>query len=260
MLSKRFTGKVVIVTGAASGIGLCTANMFASEGAVTVFIDRNLAAAEKAASAIAATGAEAMALQCDVADEGQVQRAADEVVSRQGRIDVLVNNAGISITAIAEEYDRFAESVAINLSGAFYWARAAGRASMIRNQAGTIVNIASIAGLAAIPSDIGYVSAKHGIVGLTKALAVEWAKYGIRVNCVAPGITKSEMAQAAIDAEPVFMAERIGRVPLGRMGDAEDQARAILFLASEDAGYISGITLPVDGGQMALHSGMPQKR
>lgn len=259
-MSKRFTGQVAVVTGAASGIGLCTAEMFAAEGAIAVLVDLNAADAEMAAAAITAKGGKAIALRCDIADEAEVQRTAREVVSRFGRIDILVNNAGISITAIAEDYDRFAHSVAVNLSGAFYWSRAAGVASMIENQSGAIVNVASIAGLAAIPSDIGYVSAKHGIVGLTKALAVEWAKYGIRVNCVAPGITRSDMAQAAINAEPAFMAERIGRVPLGRMGDAEDQARAILFLASDDAGYISGITLPVDGGQMALHSGMPQKR
>ncbi|KQX25643.1 MULTISPECIES: SDR family NAD(P)-dependent oxidoreductase [unclassified Sphingomonas] len=259
-MSKRFSGKVVVVTGASSGIGLCTAGMFAGEGAITALVDLNLPDAEKAVAAIVSGGGEAIAFRCDISDEAEVQQVAQDIVSRFGRIDVLVNNAGISITAVAERYDRFAQSVAVNLSGAFYWSRAAGLASMIDNRSGTIVNIASIAGLAAIPSDIGYVSAKHGIVGLTKALAVEWAKYGIRVNCVAPGITKSDMAQAAIDAEPVFMAERIGRVPLGRMGDAEDQARAILFLASDEAGYISGVTLPVDGGQMALHSGMPQKR
>nr|WP_047165603.1 SDR family NAD(P)-dependent oxidoreductase [Sphingomonas sp. Y57] len=259
-MSKRFSGKVVVVTGAASGIGLCTARMFAGEGAITVLADLNLPDAEKAAAAIVGEGGEAIAFRCDIADETEVQRVAQDVVSRFGRIDVLVNNAGISITAVAERYDRFAQSVAVNLCGAFYWSRAAGLGSMIANGEGAIVNVASIAGLAAIPGDIGYVSAKHGIVGLTKALAVEWAKYGIRVNCVAPGITKSDMAQAAIDAEPVFMAERIGRVPLGRMGDAEDQARAILFLASDEAGYVSGVTLPVDGGQMALHSGMPQKR
>lgn len=256
----RFADRIAVVTGGASGIGLATSKMLSAEGATTIIVDLNIADAERAAAAIVADGGRASALLCDIADEAQVSQAARDVVADFGRIDVLVNNAGISITAVAEKYDSFDKSVAVNLCGAFYWSRAAGVASMIANQRGSIVNVASIAGLAAIPGDIGYVAAKHGIVGLTKALAVEWAKYGIRVNCVAPGITTSEMAQAAIDKEPVFMAERIGRVPLGRMGEADDQAAAILFLASDDAAYISGITMPVDGGQMALHSGMPRTR
>ena len=199
-------------------------------------------------------------MQCDIANQAQVEQCAQDVVARYGQIDILVNNAGISITAIAEDYDLFDKSVAINLCGAFYWAKAAGNATMIPNRRGVIVNIASIAGLAAIMGDIGYVSAKHGIVGLTKALALEWAKHGIRVNCVAPGITTSEMARAAIEQEPVFMSERLGRVPMGRMAEAEEQASAVLFLASEAASYISGVTLPVDGAQMAMHSGMPKSR
>ena len=257
MTGTRFAGKVAVVTGAASGIGLATARMFVSEGAKTALVDIDLLGAEQAAAAL--TGG-VYALPCDIADEAQVRQTVQQVVERWGRIDILVNNAGISITAIAEDYDQFARSISVNLCGAFYWSRAAAVASMIPNGCGAIVNVASIAGLAAIPGDIGYVSSKHGLVGLTKALAVEWAKYGIRVNCVAPGITTSAMAQAAIEQEPEFMAERIGRVPMGRMGDAEDQARAILFLASDEAAYVSGVTLPVDGGQMALHSGMPKKR
>ena len=259
-MAGKFAGKIAVVTGAASGIGLATARLFSAEGATAVIVDLNLAGAEKAASEIRAQGGQAAAFPCDIAEETQVKETVQQIMAKFGRIDILVNNAGISITAIAENYDLFDKSVAVNLSGAFYWSRAAAVASMIPNNAGAIVNIASIAGLAAIPSDIGYVSAKHGIIGLTKALAVEWAKYGIRVNCVAPGITTSEMAQTAIDAEPVFMAKRIGRVPMGRMGEAVDQANAILFLSSEDASYISGVTLPVDGAQMALHSGMPRKR
>jgi NAD(P)-dependent dehydrogenase (short-subunit alcohol dehydrogenase family) len=189
-----------------------------------------------------------------------VRETARELVKRFGRIDVLVNNAGLAFMAPASEYREFERSVAVNLGGAFNWSQAVAVESMIPNRSGAIVNISSLAGLAAHPGDVGYIASKHGVIGLTKALALEWAEFGIRVNCVAPGITSSPTMRRVIDAEPIFMAERIARVPIGRVGQPEDQAQAILFLASDAAAYISGVTLPVDGGQMAMQSGYSRKR
>jgi NAD(P)-dependent dehydrogenase (short-subunit alcohol dehydrogenase family) len=155
----------------------------------------------------------------------------------------------------AEHYDHLDRLMAVNFYGTVYWAQAAANVSMIPNGRGSIVNVASIAGLVGIPNDIGYVSSKHAVLGLTKALAVEWARYGIRVNAVAPGVTDSPMVQDLADKFPDTMAARISRIPVNRTGRPEEQASGILFLASDDADYITGTTLAIDGGQMALNSG-----
>ena len=259
-MSSRFEGKVAVVTGAGAGIGAATAIGFAAEGAAVAVNDIRSEAADKTVAEIIAAGGKAISIACDIGDTAQVEAAASEVMSTYGRIDILVNNAGMPCAAPSEEYTQFDRVMAVNLGGAFYWAKAAAVQSMIANRSGSIINVASLAGLAAIANDVGYTSTKHGLIGLTKALALDWAPYGIRVNCVAPGLTNSVMVAEAMEQFPEFFKTRIERIPIGRVAEPEDQAKAIMFFASDDAAYITGVTVPVDGGQMAMNSGYSPTR
>ncbi len=145
--------------------------------------------------------------------------------------------------------------MSINLDGTFYWAQAVASRSMIPRRAGTIINIASIGGLVGFPNAASYVASKHAVVGLTKALAVDWGQYNIRVNAVCPGMTWSNLSKADFAKNPNHYADRIPRIPLGQAGQPEEQANAILFLASAEASYVSGLIMNIDGGQVALSSG-----
>lgn len=252
----RFTNKVAVVTGGGAGIGAAAARLFAAEGGIVAVNDSREDAAQAVVEEIAAAGGTAIAIPGDVADEAAVKDNVATVMARFGRIDVLHSNAGIPIGMAAEDYSAWRRSLSINLDGMFYWCQAVAKASMLPNRSGSIVTMSSLAGLGATIGDIGYVTAKHGIVGLTKGLAAEWARKGVRVNCVAPGITNTLMVNQTRMANPEGMAKRIDRVPLGRAGEPEELARAVLFLASDDASYITGVTIAVDGGQMAVHSGM----
>jgi NAD(P)-dependent dehydrogenase (short-subunit alcohol dehydrogenase family) len=251
----RFADKTVVITGGGSGIGRAAAELFAAEGAAVAINDVNLEAAERVAQEIKTRGANALAVACDVADGSAVSRAAADVMTRFGRIDILINSAGFGSHAPAEEYKQWDRMLAVNLSGVFHWCVAAARQSMIGQHAGSIVNVASLAGLAAHPGDVGYIASKHGVVGLTKALAVEWARYNIRVNCLCPGLTRTPIIENAEKAAPDRFVARRARIPLGREAEAAEQARAMLFLASSDASSVTGLIMPVDGGQMALSSG-----
>lgn len=248
--------KVVVVTGAAAGIGRATCDLLAAAGATVFVHDINEADAQSAAAELRDQGMRAHALVGDVSNEDDVTRNVDEVLAEVGRIDVLINNAGIGTVAPAVEYTAWRRILSVNLDGQFYWARAVASKSMIPNKSGAIINVSSVAGLAGIPEDVGYVASKHGVIGLTKALAVEWAKYGIRVNCICPGSTQTPLFQSLAAKAPERFAQRILRIPLGRVAHPVEQARAIAFLASDDASYITGAVLNNDGGQMALFSGM----
>lgn len=253
----RFEEKVVVVTGAASGIGLHAAQRFAAEGAVVAVNDLRQDAAEAAAEAIRAKGGQAFALPGDVSDPAQVAANIDDVLGRHGRIDVLVNNAGMIDYGAATEVsaERWRRIQSVNTDGVFLWSQGVAVKSMIPRAAGAIVNVASTAGLAGIPQNVGYVASKHAVVGITKALAVEWSRLGVRVNCLCPGLTETEMVQAVAARNPAMWADRRQRVPSGRAATPDEQASAIAFLASDEASYVTGLVMNVDGGQMALFSG-----
>jgi 3-oxoacyl-[acyl-carrier protein] reductase len=241
----RLEGKVVIVTGSARGIGRGIAQAMAAEGAVVVVADRDGAAGEGTAAEI---GPPAVAVQVDVADEASVAALARTVEERHGRIDVLVNNAGIATSARVAEMSlaMWAETIAVDLTGVFLCCRAV-LPGMIARGAGRIVNIGSQLGLRGAPALVHYSAAKAGVHGLTKALAREVAPHGITVNAIAPGPIDTEIL-AGIDDET--MAGILAEIPLGRLGRVEEIAPTAVLLASDEGSYYTGSVLNVSGGHV----------
>ncbi|MFZ5923992.1 MAG: 3-oxoacyl-[acyl-carrier-protein] reductase [Bacillota bacterium] len=243
----RLSDRVAVVTGASGGIGERVAEALAREGAnVAVLAGRNLAVAEGVAQQIVDLGKEAMALAVDVSSPQSVDEAVERIYDRFGRIDILVNNAGIRrdnflIRMSDSEWD---EVLRVNLSGVFNFMRAVGK-KMFRQRYGRIINIASIAGVIGNAGQVNYSAAKAGVIGLTKAAARELAMRGVTVNAVAPGLIDAGMTTSLNDE---VKAKLLAGVPLGRLGTADEVAAACVFLASDQAGYITGQVLCVDGG------------
>lgn len=262
----RFADRVTIVTGAASGIGRATALAFGREGARVMCADINPEGAEAAAREIASAGAEAAALQTNVAEEEEVRQMIAATVRRWGRLDVMFNNAGTGFGTpltqmTVEQWDRV---MAVNLRGVFLGCKHA-IPEMLKTGGGAIVNTASDAGLRASAYLGAYCASKAGVILLTKSAAVEWAARGIRVNCVCPGLVRTpivdpylKQVQDITGATPEQTWSRLARThPIGRVGEPEDVARAVLFLASDEAEFVTGVALPVDGG---LEAGPPPQQ
>ena len=252
----RFQDKVVVVTGAGSGIGKATALSFGREGATLVAADIDAASAQATADQIKAAGGQAEALQVDVSVAADVGRMVTTTVERLGRLDVMVNNAGVffQVPVVLVPEEQWDWLMSINLRGVYLGCKHA-VPQMIRQGKGVIVNTASIAGLRGFGGYGTYGAAKGGVVQLTKALAVEVARVGIRVNCVCPGIIETAMldqgvAEMGLD-RTAFIQLAGAAHPMGRIGRPEEVAAAILFLASDDASFITGIALSVDGGLWA---------
>lgn len=245
----RFEGKVALVTGASRGIGRAIALALAAEGAdVAVNYAGSEAAAKEVAAEIEAMGRKAFVIQADIASTEASTAMVDAVVKEFGRVDVLVNNAGITRDGLLmrmkeEDWDAV---ITTNLKGVFNCTKAAIK-YMMKQKSGNIVNISSIVGVMGNAGQANYCAAKAGVIGFTKATAKEVAARGIRVNAIAPGFIKTDMT--SVLPEKVVEAMLAG-IPLNRLGETEDIAKAVLFLASSDANYITGQTLHVDGGMV----------
>ncbi len=247
---------VAIVTGAADGIGWATAQRLAADGYHVALLDLRAEAAQARAAEL---GAPHLALDCDVTSDASVQAAVAEVLARFGRIDALVNNAGIgdqSEATVEQNTQAFDRVLAVHLRGTFLMSQSVARVMLQADreygQRGAIVNLGSIASSIGLPSRNAYCAAKAGVLGMTRAMASEWARAGIRVNAVAPGYVRTELVlalerQGALDAAGIAH-----RTPLGRMAEPAEIAEAIAFLASPKASYITGAVLPVDGGWTAF--------
>jgi NAD(P)-dependent dehydrogenase (short-subunit alcohol dehydrogenase family) len=243
--------EVAIVTGAVRGIGRQVALTLAEQGYRIAAND--LEAPEQTLQDLRAAGAEALPIPGDVSDEDQVRGMVEAVMGEFGRIDVLVNNAGISVIVPAEETTlaEWNRTIAVNLTGPFLTCREFGRV-MLEGGTGSIINVSSVAGLLGISDRAAYNASKHGLVGLTRTLAAEWGGRGVRVNAVCPGWVKTEMDEEDQGAGGYTDADIEGRVPMARFATPEDIARTVAFLADPEwSGFVNGHTLSVDGGWFA---------
>ena len=246
------TGKVAIVTGATRGIGQAIAQAYAAAGIKVAVVSRSAADCEQAARKIVETGGAAMAAHCDVTQVAAFRQVVEQVVERWGRLDILVNNAGTAITRKAidlseEEWDRVVD---LDLKSVFFCAQSAARV-MIPQQSGKIINVASILGLVGANGLIPYCAAKGGVVNLSRALASEWARYGIQVNSLCPGYVITDINREKLSDEKT-QAALLAKTPAGRLGQVGDMTGAALFLASPASDYMTGQSLTVDGGWTAI--------
>ena len=243
----NFTGKTAVVTGGSRGLGRAVCLELAAGGAnVVLCYAGNENAANETAAACEALGAKVLAVRCDVADSAQVKALMGEALKVFGRIDILVNNAGITrdgLLMMMKETD-FDDVINTNLKGAFLCMKAVAR-TMMKQRYGRIVNLSSVVGLRGNAGQVNYAASKAGVIGMTKSLAKELASRGVTVNAVAPGCMETDMTAAMPEAAKTAT---LAAIPMGRMGAAEDVAKAVAFLASEEAGYITGQVVAVDGG------------
>jgi len=251
----RFGGKVAIVTGCGRGIGRAIAVRLAAEGAAVVGSQRNAEEGDALLKSLAAEGLELAFVAGDVRDEGHCERLVTATVERYGRVDVLCNNAGVGLLKSVvdterEEYERVLDT---NLWGLFACSRYA-IPHMVAGGGGSVVNIGSVAASVGFATDAAYCASKGAVHALTRQMALDYAPYGIRVNCIAPGPIHTPMIEGSFRraADPEADRRRVvANIPLGRLGQPEEIAKAALFLAGDDASFITGVVLPVDGGNAA---------
>jgi NAD(P)-dependent dehydrogenase (short-subunit alcohol dehydrogenase family) len=245
--------RVVIVTGASLGIGRATALAFAGQGSAVAIVGRHAGRGEAAAREASTVGGEAIFIAADVADEDQVRAMVERVVERWGRVDVLVNNAGVYIQedALGTSLETWERVLATNLTGAFLCIRHAVPAMA---PGSVIINVSSEAGLVGIVRQVAYNVSKSGLIGLTRSCALDFAERGIRVNCVCPGTTDTPLVQEAVNrsTDPAAARRELEEArPLRRLGSPEEIASAIVYVASPEAAYMTGAVLSIDGGYTA---------
>jgi NAD(P)-dependent dehydrogenase (short-subunit alcohol dehydrogenase family) len=240
------TQRIALVTGGGSGIGLAIAEKFTAAGILTIIVGRDK---EKLTAAAERLGANCHPLSADLSDLASIPVLVQQVIDRYGRIDILVNNAGINMkkefTEVTDE--EFERILLTNVKAVFSLSREVVK-TMLPHGAGNIINISSMASQYGIPKVIAYTASKSAIEGMTKAMAVELSPKGILVNCIAPGFIATDMSAKALNTDQERKQKALGRTPLGRLGDPADIGDAALFLASSQAKYVTGVVLPVDGG------------
>jgi NAD(P)-dependent dehydrogenase (short-subunit alcohol dehydrogenase family) len=249
-----FSGKVALVTGAASGMGLATAQAFAEAGAAVVLADFKEDAVKAAAQRLADAGHQALAVRCDVSDDAQVAAMVDRTVAAFGRLDAAFNNAGVmaqiapTAESTREDWERV---IGINLRGVWSCMKHELR-QMERQGSGAIVNNASVGALTGNPGIASYIASKHGVIGLTRTAALEYVKRGIRVNAVNPGLIDTQVGRDVFRGDEKVYEETAKQVPIGRAGRPEEIASAVLWLCSPGASYVVGHALTVDGGMTVV--------
>jgi len=249
----KLTGKIALITGGGGGIGRATALAFAAEGAKVVVADLDEATARAVADEVSAAGGDAISLAVDVSRDDQVTAMVEQVVARHGRLDIAFNNAAIDIEhePLAQcSEDMFDRLMSVNVKGVWLCMRREIQ-QMLKQGGGVIVNTSSIGGYGGAPRQPIYGATKHAVIGLTKAAALEYGRKGIRVNAVCPGVIRTPMMERAIEREPRRKAHVEQIHPIGRVGEASEIARAVVFLSSDDASFVLGESLMVDGGYTA---------
>jgi glucose 1-dehydrogenase len=255
----RLRGKVALVTGAGQGIGLACARALAREGASVVLAERDEASGRAAEKALSAEKYKATFVRCDVSRKAEMDAAVAEAVKVYGRLDILVANAGIVHAAEfldLEEAD-FDRVLAVNLKGMFLAGQAAARQMVKQGSGGAIVNMSSVNAILAIPNQVPYVVSKGGINQLTRVMAMSLAPHRIRVNAIGPGTILTELAKTAVLGNREAERKILSRTPMGRMGEPEEVASVAVFLASDEASYLTGQTIYPDGGRLALNYTVP---
>jgi NAD(P)-dependent dehydrogenase (short-subunit alcohol dehydrogenase family) len=253
-MQMTFQDQVVFITGAASGLGRDMAIRFAAQGAKVVIADVQEAAALETVAAIHAQNCQAMAITCDVSDEASVNAAIAKTMETYGALHIAINNAGIggARKPVAQyELDDWNKVIAINQTGVFLCLRAQLQAMLPLKQGGVIINVASVAGLKGLPLAPAYTASKHAVVGLTKAAALEYARYNIRINAVCPVFTQTPLLDELFSADASLVEKLEKNIPLRRYGVPADITNAVLWLADPASTYVTGLCLPIDGGMMA---------
>ncbi|MEJ2867823.1 glucose 1-dehydrogenase [Actinomycetospora sp. OC33-EN08] len=249
-----FTGQTAFVTGASSGMGIATARAFAQAGAAVTLADVNPDALDAAEKELRDAGHRVLAVRCDVADEDQVAAAVTATVDAFGSLDLAYNNAGIqspTTDAADEPASVFDRVNAINLRG--IWASMKHELGVMRRQgSGAVVNCSSLGGLVGLPGRAAYHASKHGVIGLTRSAAVEYAPRGVRINAICPGTIETPMVTQMLGSGDLDRATAEANQPINRLGTAEEMAQAVLWLCSPGAAFVVGVALPVDGGYTAI--------